>query len=107
MKHKYLLDECAHVKSGALINSRFVKSQEVVGEGATDEEVFKYAKKQGLIVITRDWRFAHNMALENHPVIFMDEDKIYQLKARPVNNIPPFGDSRAFYMIEHDEIIRP
>jgi len=37
-----------------------------------------------LTIITKDWKFARNIALKNTSIIFIDGKKTYQIKAERV-----------------------
>ena len=51
-------------------DSRYVCSVNVVGRGATDMEIYKYAKARNLIIITKDLKFEYFLMDKNHPSIF-------------------------------------
>ncbi len=69
---KYLLDECITIHWPYNVGNLhdYVKSVDVIGHGAKDEEVFELAKKLNRILVTSDMKFTLRVLLMNHPVYF-------------------------------------
>lgn len=70
-KPQYILDECVSIKLPIPVCSTFVESKNVLGKGASDDEIFEYAKKYNLMVVTRDYWFAEKILAEGYPVLLL------------------------------------
>jgi len=69
---KFLLDENIDPRIEEYESSNYLKSVCILGPGVPDEQVFNYAKKHNLIVVTRDIRFAFHMILSGHKTVFVE-----------------------------------
>jgi len=105
MKPLYLLDECCNEKKHIEIE-QFAKSTDIIGTGATDEEVFELAKKMKIPVITCDIRFALRMLIKNYPVVLRFDGKTVYMKPDSKEDVS-LSDSITYYLHNTDSIVIP
>ena len=113
-KPQYLLDECVTTNFPFLIekskNTGFVSSIKKVGRGAKDEEVFEFAKKKNLTVVTNDQRFSLHMLLENKTIVYQFRNGS-RIKIKPIiepmDHVAIFHDEISAHALEFDEIPKP
>ena len=105
MKPLYLVDECCNERKNIEIE-QFAKSTDIIGSGATDEEVFELAKKLKVPVITADQIFVLNMIIENSIVIFKRGIRTFYIESKVVEDIK-YSDPVTYYLQTHDTIIVP
>ncbi len=90
-KTKLLLDECVSIDG--TFNPReqndLLRTVDLIGCGAEDEEIFDLAKKLKRTIVTRDIKFALKILLENHSVYFqkINGDRFFiQPKVEKIDN---------------------
>ena len=114
-KPQYLLDECVttHFPFSVAKSKKagFVSSVKKVGRGAKDNEVFEFAKKKNLIVVTNDQKFSLHMLLENKTIVYQFRDG-KRVKIKPMlekmDHVARFHDDEiTAHVLEFDEIIIP
>ena len=114
-KPQYLLDECVTTHFPFLIEKSkkagFVSSIKKVGRGAKDNEVFEFAKKKNLVVVTNDQKFSLHMLLENKTIVYQFRDG-KRVKIKPMleemDHVAKFHDDKiSAHVLEFDEIIIP
>ena len=104
MKPTYLLDECISKKGDrnqGQKDSRFVCSVNVLGRGATDKEIYEYAKAKNLIIITKDLKFEYFLMDKNHPFIFRGYGRDVTMKRVKI------PDAITASWLDNDQIIIP
>ena len=104
MTIKVIKDECiSHQKYTEFetIDSRFI-----VGKGELDYKILQVAKLINLPIWTRDIRFALDILLDNHLVIFTKNKKNYFIKPK-TKIIPLFSDSITADALSRDRVIIP
>lgn len=104
MKPTYILDECISCTFDRCVghrDSRFVCSVSILGGGATDLEIYEYAKANNLIIITADMRFGYLLMKRKHPVIFRRFNK--DVVMIPIKIL----DTMTAYLRENDKIVIP
>ena len=106
MKAKYILDECVSVKTG-FHRSVFVQSVDLVGQGASDDEIFEASKKLKMSIITRDRGFALKILSEKYPVIYQCEEKTAMIVPEKVIITPKLSDPLTYYLLDSERIIVP
>lgn len=103
-KPLFLVDECASLKYNRQ-SDEFVQSCDIIGGGASDEEVFEVAKKLKVPVITHDKLFALDMILSNHPVILKYRGKKYFVE--PNIQETKIFDAVTYYLLKTNEVVIP
>ena len=104
MKAQFILDECVSDsldRYAGQKDSRYVCSVNVVGRGATDMEIYKYAKARNLTIITKDLRFEYFLMDKNHPFIFRAHGRDTVMK--PIKILDAITTS----LLENDQVIIP
>lgn len=104
MKAKYLLDECNGSRSSR--GGLFVRSVDLIGGGASDQEVMKLSKRIGTIIITCDKKFVLNILLDNNPVIYKCENKTTMIIPKIIND-PMFSDPITHYLLSSETVVIP
>lgn len=105
----FLLDECISIHfphSFKTFNS-YAVSRIVVGRGADDAQVLKYAQQHKLTLVTSDIRLALLTILANHPIVFCSKNgKKYHIKPS-IEEVVHIGklDSITKYLLEQNETI--
>ena len=106
MKAKYILDECVSVKSG-FHSEVFVKSVDLLGQGASDDEIFEASKKLKMSIITKDRGFALKILSEKFPVIYQCEEKTVMIIPEKVIITPELSEPISYYLLDTEKIIVP
>jgi len=103
MKAKYLLDECNGNKSfrGGL----FIRSVDLVGQGASDEEVLKLSKSLKIPIVTSDKKFVLNILLDSNPVIYKCKNKTTMIIPKVIHD-QRFSDPVTHYILDSQNVIR-
>ena len=105
MKPIFVLDECMTMKKH-YATGNFVKSTDVIGPGASDEEVFELAKKLKVPVITKDKLFVLNMIIQNYPVVYIRGARAFYIESKVVED-PKYSDPITYHLLTTDNIIIP
>lgn len=103
MKPKYLLDECVSAKVGFFDNV-FAQSVDLIGRGASDQEVLKLSKSLKIPIKTSDKRFALSILLENEPVLYKCENKTTMIIPKIIND-PRFSDPVTYYLLKTQSVV--
>lgn len=115
MKTQYLLDECVtiHFPHYATKSKKegYVESVQKVKQSARDWDVFEFAKKKKLTVVTSDKKFTLNMLLDNHTVIYLQQhgdQVIIESKLKEIDNAnEKYMDPVTYYLHSTDSVIYP
>lgn len=105
MKPKFLLDECACNKDG-FCGTDFVRSTDVLGFGATDDQVFELAKKMKVPIITKDKGFALKILSEKYPVIYSCGNTMAFIIPKKVELNRKYSDPVTFYLLNSQTVVR-
>jgi len=69
MKPKYLLDENVSCKKDTIVDSDSIRAVDILGRGASDDQVLELAQKTKTIIITNDKRFIVQALGDLRPVV--------------------------------------
>ncbi len=105
MKAKYLVDQCSSNRR-CFKKPVFVHSVDLIGEGASDQEVLKLSKRLGTIIITCDKRFALDILLGGDPVICDYENQTSMIVPKIIND-PIFSDPITHYLLSSQTVVIP
>ena len=105
----YIIDECVSIKTKEQFRVKnvngFVHSINVLGKGATDEEVFELVKRNKAGLITLDKRFALSVLQSGYTVILPGHENI---RIKPIiDKSPKYSDPLTYYLLESDKVIIP
>ena len=103
MKPKYLLDECNNTRAD-IKNKLFVRSVDLIGIGASDQEVLKLSKSLKIPIVTSDKRFALSILLENESVVYRCKEKTYLITPNIVSD-PGLSDPVTHYLLKTQSVI--
>ena len=104
---KFLLDESITCRNTVPGFSSFFNSVDILGQGASDDKIFQYAKKNDLIVVTKDKRFALDMIVSGNKTVYVT-DKYQSTLVNPSIDVnPKYHSPITYYLQEHEEIILP
>lgn len=106
MKAKYILDECVSAKSD-FYRGVFVQSVDLVGQGASDDEIFEVSKKLKMLIITKDRSFALKILSEKYPVIYQCEGKTVMIVPEKIIITPKLSDPITYYLLDEEKIVVP
>lgn len=107
VKMKFLLDESLTYKNRILVFLPFFNSVDILGMGAPDEEIFKYAKKNNMIVVTKDKRFALDMIISGSKVVIVTDTYKTVLINPKIDVNPKYSSPMTYYLQKHKEIVIP
>ena len=99
---KFLIDECVRADHD-FVSRDFIQSVDAVGMSAGDPEVFDYAVKEKLTLITRDKRFALKSAF-TIPVIYKRGYAAFELT---LTYRPELSGLITYHLNQNDDIVRP
>jgi len=105
MKPKYLLDECA-CNSKTFGGTDFVRSVDLVGMGATDDQIFELAKKMKITIVTKDKGFALKILSEKYPVIYSCGETMAFVIPKKVELNRKYSDPVTFYLLNSQSVVR-
>ncbi len=103
MKPKFLIDECIS-KRLCVGDSDFIKSVDILGEGASDRKVFDVVKDTNTILVSDDKRFLFN-ALANNRTVWYHKEGI--LIKPVIQKDTKYSDVLTFYLQKTNEIVIP
>ena len=111
-KTKLLFDECVSIKKSYTMGEPddFMRSVDVIGSGAKDEEVFDLAKKLNRVVVTSDIKFTLKIILDNHPVCFQKDDGeryFIKPKVNKMKKLINHNDLITQFLLKEETIIIP
>jgi len=108
-KPLFLLDECLTFPNSLRKNREMVMSVDVIGEGATDQEVLEYCKKNKLVILTNDKKFSINIAIDQHDVILFNHrnNKSYTIKVEENLEFMKFNDPITYQLLTSENVIIP
>lgn len=101
---KYLLDECItiHEIDYYVHGAKNIHSVQVLGKGAKDHQILKYAKDNKMILVTADKKFVVNSLAEGVSVIYKCSHTGKELSLKPKR-----FDRIATYLKRKSDVIRP
>jgi len=107
---KFIVDECVSVKTKEQFRVKnvkdFVHSIDVIGRGATDEEVFELVKKNKAGLVTFDKRFALSVLQSGYSVILPSGDNSTLIKPI-IDKSSKYSDPLTYHILENDQVVRP
>lgn len=106
MKAKYILDECVSSKPH-FHDDNFVQLVDLLGQGASDDEIFKLSKKLKMLIVTKDRAFALKILSEKNPVIYQCYEKTVLIIPKEVIQSPKLSDPIAYHLLESESVIIP
>jgi len=99
---KFLLDEC--VSKNTALGDDFIQSIDVLGEGASDKEVFKLVKDTKTILVSNDKRFILEALVENKSVWYQEKG----ILIKPViHRDLKYNDVLTYYCQKTKQIVIP
>lgn len=104
---KFLLDENIINKSAT--DDVFTNSTDVIGRGATDRQVFQYALKHNLIVVTHDKAFVLEMIIAGSKAVFVNHKnrKGVLIKPGKVEKSKHYSCPVTHYIQKNDCVVIP
>ena len=104
MKPKYLLDECVSSRAG-FFDYTFAQSVDLVGRGATDDQVLEYSKSHKMIIVTKDRGLVLKTILGNNPIIYSCKENTALIIPKKVELNRKYADPVTFYLQKSQSVI--
>lgn len=104
---KLLLDENISYRNNKSIFPPFFKSVDILGAGVSDDKIFQYAKKNNMVIVTKDKRFALDVIVSGSMVVVITDNYQSILVNPSIDVNPKYSSPITYYLQEHDEIIIP
>ncbi len=106
----YVIDECVSTRTKEHLRIKnvkdFVHSIDVIGRGATDEQVFELVKKKKAGLVTFDKRFALSVLQSGYSVILPYGNDSTLIKPT-IDKSPKYSDPLTYHILETDAVVRP
>jgi len=112
IKTKLLFDECVSIRLSYKTSELddYMRSVDVIGSGAKDEEVFELAKKLNRVLVTSDIKFTLKILLDNYPVCFQKnngERYFIKPKVKKMEKLINYNDYITRFSLKEEKIIIP
>lgn len=103
----FLLDENLTYTDNKYYSPPFFKSTDLLYKGATDDVIFRYSLKNGMIIITKDKRFALDIILSGNKVVVINDDYKVTLVDPKVDVNSKYFSPVTYYILENDCVVIP